>query len=193
MVKVRKGKQNRGNRKPSVKAREASSESLKGNGFWKLRTKHGREALFESPLTLLKEAQNYITLVEENPLYKSEWREGGLVDIPVKRVVTLTGFCCYLDVELSWWRGFKLTKAFEKDKGFGTVMEKIENSFYSQKFEGAASGFFNASIIARDLGLVDKQDVTSAGEKLQAPEFKVYNNAPPLASDEKSVDNKKKK
>ena len=39
---------------------------------------------------------------------------------------------------------------------------------YSQKFEGAASGIFNANIIARDLGLSDKQDITTGGEKLSS-------------------------
>ena len=32
--------------------------------------------------------------------------------------------------------------------------------FYQQKFEGATTGKFNANIIARDLGLVDKQKLT---------------------------------
>lgn len=34
---------------------------------------------------------------------------------------------------------------------------------YAQKFEGASVGAFNANIIARDLGLIDKKEVEHAG------------------------------
>ena len=49
-----------------------------------------------------------------------------------------------------------------------TVIDDIEKIIYRQKFEGAAAGLLNANIIARDLGLRDKQDVdhTSNGESL---------------------------
>ena len=51
-----------------------------------------------------------------------------------------------------------------------TVIERIEQTVYSQKFEGAAAGLLNANIIARDLGLADRRedkiDVTSGGESI---------------------------
>ena len=37
----------------------------------------------------------------------------------------------------------------------------IEKTIYKQKFDGATAGSFNANIIARDLGLKDKTDITS--------------------------------
>ena len=37
---------------------------------------------------------------------------------------------------------------------------------FEQKFAGAAVGLFNANIIARDLGLADKQDITTNGESI---------------------------
>jgi hypothetical protein len=36
---------------------------------------------------------------------------------------------------------------------------------YAQKFEGAASGAFNANIIARDLGLADKTEMKVTEEQ----------------------------
>ena len=44
-------------------------------------------------------------------------------------------------------------------KDFSQVITRIGKIIYDQKFSGAASGFFNANIIARDLGLADKKEI----------------------------------
>jgi hypothetical protein len=58
----------------------------------------------------------------------------------------------------------------ETSKDFSNVITRIRETIFNQKFEGAASGFFNANIIARDLGLKDSKDITSAGESIK-PKF----------------------
>jgi hypothetical protein len=113
-----------------------------------------------------------------------------MVKVPVRQPYTIHGLCLYLDCATSYFRAFKLTC---KDKDFLTIVHQIEEVIYKQKFDGAASGFFNTNIIARDLGLVDRHDVKSGDEPIQAPVIKVYNEAPPLADSEASVDAKKKK
>ena len=50
-------------------------------------------------------------------------------------------------------------KKTELDEDFLTIISYIEETCYSQKFEGAAADFFNSNIIARDLGLVDKKQL----------------------------------
>jgi hypothetical protein len=68
------------------------------------------------------------------------------------------------------------------------------NKCFVDKFEGAAVGAYNANLIARELGLRDKTEVdhTSGGDKITAPPpINVYNNAPPLASSETEIDDKK--
>lgn len=57
------------------------------------------------------------------------------------------------------------TRAYRQNRDgayseYRAVCTRINNEMYSQKFEGAASGIYNANIIARDLGLVDKKDLT---------------------------------
>ena len=47
-------------------------------------------------------------------------------------------------------------KEDELSKDFSLIVTHIEETIYRQKFEGAACGFYNANIIARDLGLQDK-------------------------------------
>lgn len=142
----------------------------KGNQYWKQRSKHGRDKLFKTPELLLEAANDYFQFVEDNPFYKSEAKvvslgqgEGSevqIVNIPVKRPFTLIGLCLYLDVNQEYFNRFEGNLDLEKeiDKDFNRVIKYIRDTIYNQKFEGAASNFFNANIIARDLGLIDKSD-----------------------------------
>lgn len=130
-----------------------------GNQFWKLRSKHGRDKLFASPELLWEAACEYFEWCEEHPFHEtkamavSQGMNAGseieLIEIPIKRPFTLHGLCLYMDCGTAYFRQFK---------DFPTVIAKIEQTIYDQKFSGAASGFFNANIIARDLGLADKSE-----------------------------------
>lgn len=96
---------------------------------------------------------------------------GRIIKVPVGRPYTLIGFLIYIDASESFWKEFK--KAEHKD--FLPVMSTIEKIIYTQKFEGAAIGAFNANIISRELGLADKKELTGKdGEKL-IPESPVPN------------------
>jgi len=79
-----------------------------------------------------------------------------LVNVPLKRPYTLTGLLLFLDLSIYMWGIYK------KDRGdvWTEVIEKVEAIIYTQKFEGAAVDLFNANIIARDLGLRDRQEVS---------------------------------
>ena len=60
----------------------------------------------------------------------------------------------WLGMSESWWRMLGTLKRHSKH--FLTVKEKIERYCYDCKFDGAVIGVYNASIIARDLGLKDR-------------------------------------
>jgi hypothetical protein len=136
-----------------------------GNQFWKLRSKHGRDKLFTTPELLWEAACEYFEWCDENPFHKREaksvsggGREPGsieTVDLPVMRPYTLQGLCIYLDCNTKYFNDL----ADANHEGFSEVITRIREVIYNQKFSGAASGFFNANIIARDLGLADKKDV----------------------------------
>jgi len=141
-----------------------------GNTFWQLRSKHGRDKLFSSPEDLWEAACEYFEWCDDNPWIKNEAIKSGdmagvIMKIPTQRPYTLTGLCLYLDCNAAYFRTFK-AQATEKDKDFNTVIERIEDTIYTQKFEGATVGAFNANIISRDLGLIDKKDHTTDGESL---------------------------
>jgi hypothetical protein len=54
---------------------------------------------------------------------------------------------------------------------FSAVITHIGEEMYQQKFAGAASGLYNANIIARDLGLVDKKQVTKEKKRMTREEI----------------------
>jgi len=55
---------------------------------------------------------------------------------------------------------------------FSEVIRAITNIMYTQKFEGASVGVFNANIIARDLGLKDSTETNLKVEQPLFPENK---------------------
>ncbi|MCB0473244.1 MAG: DNA-packaging protein [Flavobacteriaceae bacterium] len=130
----------------------------KGNDFWKLRSKHGRDLIFSSPDAMWEAACEYFQWCIDNPLkeeeivkYKDYYEK---VELNKMRPFTLIGVCHYMDVNEAYFRQFEE----EKHKEFSTVITRIREVIYKQKFEGAASGFLNPNIIARDLGLIDKTE-----------------------------------
>lgn len=147
-----------------------------GNEFWKLRSKHGRDKLFTTPSLMLEAAYEYFTWCQKNPLYRAEpikagKKAGKMIDVPVGRPFTLQGLCNYLGTHATYFNEFVESisdKDDEVSKDFSQVTLEIKNIIYQQKFEGATVGLFNANIISRDLGLIDRTDHTTDGESMNA-------------------------
>ena len=165
-----------------------------GNQFWKLRNKHGRPRLWNDPEELWAAACDYFEWVDNNPWMESKpvmvskganmGSEPDLQEVPRKMPYTLKELCLYLGVGESHIRNFKNTIEYSKlsvdeAKGFLSVIAEIENIIFTQQYKGATAGFFNGNIISRALGLVDKQDLTTKGEKLPTNNVKVTVVAPP--------------
>ena len=144
-----------------------------GNQFWKLRSKHGRDKLFTTPELMWEAACNYFQWCVDNPMqeesiikYKDSYEKANTSKL---RAFTMEGMCHYLDCNKGYFSDFANSikdKDDELSKDFSVIITRIREIIYRQKFEGAASGFLNANIIARDLGIADKQDITSKGDKI---------------------------
>lgn len=134
----------------------------KGNQFWKVRSSHGRKPIFANPDDLWNACVEYFDWVGKNPLYESQafayQGDVQIKEIPKMRAMTLAGLCIFLDIARSTWDEYRT-----KDDGFSEVSTRVDEIIRSQKFEGAAAGLLNASIIARDLGLADKNELTGKG------------------------------
>lgn len=137
----------------------------KGNSYWRLRLSHGRKAKINTPTQLLNAAVDYLEFLEANPLLGMEVvkHQGDAFnhEVPKMRAPTLQGLWIHLGIGRQTWYDMK------KRKGFPEVCRWIEDAFYDWKFQGAAAGLLNHAIIARDLGLADKTDLTSGGEPLR--------------------------
>lgn len=144
-----------------------------GNQFWKIRSKHGRDKLFESPELLWEAACEYFEWCEAHPLIEIDFKgkDADEVRIPRMRPFTMQGLCLYLGCNHGYFNDFeKALKPEEKD--FSATVTRIRETIYNQKFTGAASGFLNPNIIARDLQLTDKKelDLSTLGKSL-APQI----------------------
>ena len=140
-----------------------------GNQFWQLRSKHGRDRIFKSPALLWEAACEYFQWVVDNPLIEIDFvgKDAERVEKPHTRPLTYEGLFSYLGVNKDYFNDFERSLEGKKDglsADFSGIITHIRQTIYRQKFEGAACGFYNANIIARDLGLADKSDITS-GEK----------------------------
>lgn len=145
----------------------------KGNKFWQLRSKHGRDKLFSSPDQLWQAACEYFEWCESNPLKEEQVmkikvsrdeEEIRHVEVSKMRAFTMHGLCSYLGVNTVYFNHFETDikdKKTEKAEGFRKVITCIREVIYNQKFTGAAAGFLNPNIIARDLGLIDKSESTN--------------------------------
>lgn len=129
-----------------------------GNRFWEARSSHGRKPIFSSPEQLWDACCQYFDWVDANPLWeiKSYQYQGVPVQdqIPKMRAMTVAALCIHLDISRQTWEDYK------KRSDFIEVTTRAEEIIRTQKFEGAAAEFLNANIIARDLGLADKSELT---------------------------------
>lgn len=147
----------------------------KGNQFWKLRAKHGRDRLFKNPQELWKAICEYFQWCDNNPLKKQEilkYRDSyEKVDSDLLRPYTLNGLCLYLGCNLKYFHHFENSvkdKDDELSNDFSNIITRAREIIYNQKFEGAAANLFNANIIARELGLSEKNENTV---KVEQPLF----------------------
>lgn len=145
----------------------------KGNRFWELRSKHGRDKLFANAIDMWNAAAEYFQWCEDNPLKEEVvFHSQGTItkdEVSKMRPFTLHGLCSYLDCNTVYFNQFEDSlkgKTDKESKDFSKVVTRIRETIYQQKFEGAAAGFLNANIIARDLGLADKKDHTSDGKEI---------------------------
>jgi hypothetical protein len=129
-----------------------------GNQFWKARTKHGRDKLFTSPEVLWAACCEYFEWIDQNPLQEAKaFASQGTVisaDLPKMRAMTFNGLCIFLDIDRRTW------DLYREREEYASVCARVDAIIREQKFTGAAAGLLNPVIIARELGLADKTELT---------------------------------
>jgi hypothetical protein len=126
----------------------------KGNNFWELRSTHGRDLIFSSAEILWDAAKEYFQATTNRPWIQKDWvgKDAIQVERETTPPFTLTGMFIFLDIDRKTW------DLYRQREEFIPVVTRIEDIIYTQKFEGATVGAYNASIISRDLGLIDRTE-----------------------------------
>ena len=146
------------------------------NNFWTMRSRHGRDKQY-TPELLFKKAKAYFRWCQKNPLKEEQivkYRDSfERVEVSKLRPFTISGLCNHLDIVVQTFDNYgKLDPEKDSDAtDYLEVVTRIRQVIYTQKFEGAASGFFQQNIIARDLGLADNKKITK--EVIKPSKYKV--------------------
>lgn len=137
--------------------RNADGTFNDGNKIWLLRTKVGRDKLFESPEVLWSAMCEYFQYCNDNPLIEIDYKgkDAKHVKMPRMRAYTWQGLELFLGIN-----SLREYKTNPKYSEFSHVIEWANKVMYSQKFEGAAAGLLNATVISRDLGLRESTHVS---------------------------------
>ena len=133
----------------------------KGNKFWLARSSHGRNPIFSNPEQLRNACYEYFQWVEDNPLYEEKiFHSQGIITkdtITKMRAMTIGGLRIFLGICEQTWVNYK------NNPDFLGVVKEVEEIIHNQKFTGAAADLLNSNIIARELGLADKQQNEHTG------------------------------
>jgi len=93
----------------------------------------------------------------KNEAIKSGDRAGEIIQIPVSTPYTIRGLCVHLGITRQTFLNY------DKDKKFFEVCTRIRDKIETNQVEGAVNGSYNASIVARLVGLADKPQVEQSG------------------------------
>ena len=128
----------------------------KGNKYWQMRSKDGKEPKY-NPTELWEKAVEYFEWVEDNPLWETQpFAYQGIIKdhkVPHMRAMTYDGLQLFLDISQPTWDSYR------KKQDYLIITTRIEKIIKEQKFTGAAAQMLNPNIIARDLGLRDDQKI----------------------------------
>lgn len=151
--------------------RDDKGRFMPGNRFWEARSSAGPNPKFADPEALWAACCEYFAWNHANPLKEAKAfaYEGNvtLAELPKMRAMTIGGLCMFLDVSRSTWDEWRKSRPDLSD-----IITRAEAVIFRQKFEGASADLLNANIIARDLGLADKKELTGAnGGPIQTEEI----------------------
>lgn len=131
----------------------------KSNDIWSVKPALGRPPKFKTPDELWEAAVEYFEWNRDNPLSEAKivsFRGSSTIEtLPKLRAMTFVAFSLFVGISLERYWSLRTRDGFER------VMEDIDNIIRTQKFEGAAADLLNPNLIARDLGLAEKSEVSA--------------------------------
>lgn len=116
--------------------------------------KMGRPPIY-TPDELIQKCYEYAEYNESHPIYSEKAFGTGFIAREKRiRVLTISGFCVFAGIDT-------LTFAdYETKPHFTSAITRVRDIFKMQKIEGAGSKELESNIIARELGMTDKQSIS---------------------------------
>ena len=143
----------------------------KGNQFWMLRAKHGKDSIFTTPQAMYEAACDYFTWCENNPIILTETHNVGgsikRVKVTKRRVFLITGLCLYFGTNEKYLTQFKSNKMCTPE--FLEVIRMIEDTIRTQKHTMGYSGEAPANIVTLDLGMRQGIDLQAENVNYNVP------------------------
>lgn len=128
----------------------------------------GKNKYIESPERMWELFEEYVDHEKNNPMSKIEYvgRDGVPVDTKLEVPITFEGFECYVaDKGIINDLGDYASNKGGNYSEYSTIITRIRNNCFNQNFKGAAVGIFQHTLIARKLGLSDRQEHTIIPEQ----------------------------
>lgn len=134
----------------------------------------GRSRMFETPDDLREACLEYLDWADHNPLIEEKHfcAQGQIFTAELKkpRAVTIVGLCLHLGIHRHTWQNYRESEEFD------LVCDEIEDRMKQYKFENAVAGLMNPTLIARDIGLVEKSSVDlTSGDGTMSPQQLTFN------------------
>lgn len=125
-----------------------------------------KKKYIETPEKLWELFEEYVKHEIKNPMYKVDYvgKDGSKVKTPLETPITFEGFECYLeDMGIIGDLGHYSSNLNDAYTEYLPIITRIRRNCFVHNFKGASVGLFNANIIAKKLGLVDKKEVENKG------------------------------
>jgi hypothetical protein len=123
----------------------------------------GRNTTLTSPDHMWELYTQYKNWCKENPRIENivNNKTGEIIPVPRERPLNWSRFntWAYENEIINDFEDYKYGKVPPYD-AYNGVVSRIDKDMYSDKIEGASVGIYNASIVARELSLVEKQELS---------------------------------
>jgi hypothetical protein len=113
-----------------------------------------------TPESLWLNFEKYVLHEMDNPMHKIEYvgKDGAMVRTPLETPITFEGFECWLaDQGIIQDLGDYVKNKDDRYTDYAPIVSRIQRNCFVHNFKGAAVGIFNPNIIAKKLGLIDRQ------------------------------------
>ena len=105
-------------------------------------------------------ACEYFQWCDDNPISIEIFKGDEIATISKRRIYNHNGLLAFMGLTKTEAEEYYLFADYRR------VMEIINQVIYSDKFEGAAIGLYSANLIARDLGLSDKKEISTTTNEI---------------------------